>query len=776
MHKESISGFSLRFRLGRKWTALVLCLCMLSPLLSACGSKASPPIAETNSTEPAVRVGSMEALLQYGLLTGKEENPFGISVSYVKPVQEGTLLLWTDGTSARISLVNAEKKTLRDASLPDTFLGEPKLISQADDGWVILSSAEDEFFHVQYYLTKVASDFSSAADTVCLNELTDSTVYGFECIGTTAVLSGDIGMFFYDISENITFGGKMKPKDPVFDLTVSGGKLYALQDKAKDKEELICDVLLSEVDISGFKLTNTKTIYTGAAYAERLFGDKEGFENTIACAFNDGFYLYATDGSSFKKGFSCYLYTGRDSEDTISNTSGHMIQTISEICRTGEGTYKAWGSYNTSTHEAGGQFVMMDIMPRDNLEKVSLKVGVLSFNSVPEIYNICDYMNTLNLPFSLDVTVYCDPSDPNFVIEDYTTGRLEFLRDAVSDNPPDLLILSPQEREMFAAQDALLDLTPYIDGSKDFEPSEMLPSAWSVLTAGGQCDWIPPYVYLEGTSLTEEAASELGDGDTENIRAYMAAHPEETVLSGGLTGTFQNLLLKKISDAMNAGEDNSEEKTAVVDLIRLMVEMKTRNAAKSGIQTAPACYGSCTVYGLSDYYYLLRRSPVPLMLQGDIGRLDKGPCIMATGGVAISAGSDQADLCWSAIEFMLSEEIMDLYGDGIPLRTSSFDTKILHDISGMTGINGEIVEHNFMTIDGGVEKQYDIKQDAALINNYRQVVQSADTFSYFNYDLFLMIDEELKPCFAGDLTPEDTADRLIGRVGLYLSEHENGSS
>ena len=121
MHKESISGFSLRFRLGREWTALVLCLCMLSPLLSACGSKASPPIAETNSTEPAVRVGSVEALLQHGLLTGQEENPFGIAVLYVKPVQEGTLLLWTDGTAVRISLVDAEKKTLRGPNLESPY-------------------------------------------------------------------------------------------------------------------------------------------------------------------------------------------------------------------------------------------------------------------------------------------------------------------------------------------------------------------------------------------------------------------------------------------------------------------------------------------------------------------------------------------------------------------------------------------------------------------------------------------------------------------------------
>lgn len=751
---------------------------MLAPVLGACGTKASVPVAETNSTEPAVRVGSVEALLQHGLLTGKEENPFGIAVSYVKPVQEGTLLLWKDGTSVRISLVDPEKTVLSDASLPDTFLGEPKMIAQADDGWVILSSGKDEFFHVQYYLTKVASDFLSVTDTVCLNELTDATgVYGFECIGTTAVLSGDTGTFFYDISENFAFDGEMTPKDPVYDLTVSGGKLYALQDKVKeedkDKEEINCSVCLSEVDISGHKLMNTKTINTGSNYSMRIFGEKEGFENTIACAFTDGFYLYATDGSSLKKDFSCYMYTG--GENDPSSTAGHMIQTISEICRTGEETYRAWGCYNMDLYYSGEQTVMMDIAPRDNLKKVSLKVGVLSSDSVPEIYNICDYMNTLNLPFSLDVTVYYNPSDTEFDRNEYTNARLEFLRDAISGNPPDLLILTPQERVMFDAQDALLDLTPYIAGSESFDPADMLPNVWSALTADGTCRWIPPYIYLQGNAITEEAAADLGAGTTEDLRAYITAHPEKTLVSGSLAGSFQNLIQERISDVMAAGADNSEEKAAVVDLLRLMVDLKTQASANSGTGAMTVCSGISTIWGLDGYYQMLRTSPVPLIVEGDFGRMDQGPNIMTEGGLSISTGSDQADLCWSAIEFMLSEEIMDLFGDNIPLRASSFDTMILHDLAGFE-TNMSIVVHNSTLNGGEVEKQYDVKLDATLIENFRQVVYSADTLNYLDEDLYFLIYEDLEPCLAGDLSPEDTATHLIERVGLYQSEHSNGIS
>ena len=163
---------------------------------------------------------------------------------------------------------------------------------------------------------------------------------------------------------------------------------------------------------------------------------------------------------------------------------------------------------------------------------------------------------------------------------------------------------------------------------------------------------------------------------------------------------------------------------------------------------------------------MLVTNPEPLLVRGDLGRLDKGPYIMTDGGLSVSAGSDQADLCWSAIEFMLSEEIMDLFQDNIPLRASSFDTKILHDIADMTGPKEAIAEHNVMVSGGEEQQKYDVKMDAALIRDYRQLIASADTLSYLNEDLVFLIDEDLAPCLAGDTTPEDAAARLIERVGL----------
>lgn len=765
MRKRFVPFFLRRlFRTRKMWIALTVCLGLLGSLLGACAAPSPELINEELVVENAVRVSSVEALLQHGLLTGKEEHPESILISYVKPVADGTLLLWNDGTSLRVSLLGEDKNVRQDTSLPDTFIGTPFSVTMTTDGWVILSTATDEYFRTQYYLSKIASDFSPLIASVCLSDLADATVYGFECVDTTAVITSDIGGFFYDLSSDFITVGSLSAELPVFDLTVSGGKLYALQDR-EHREDGQIDVLLSEVDISSKQLRNTRTILSGTAYADRIFGDKEGFIDTIAFTFSDGLYLYKTDGSSLRKDFSCSI-----------NAGGHSIQTIQEIRQNGEGLYRAWGYYNTKMQEyIYDCLVLMDISPRSQEEKETVRIGVLSRDSSPEIYNICEYVNTLNLPFSLELTVYMDPSDPNFDLSQIPAAKLAFLRDALSGNPPDLLILSPQERQVFDAQDALLDLSPYIEDSKTFDPEEFLPNIWSALSSNQTCDWIPPSVYLNGTMVNEENVGELAQGDVEDILTFVENHPDKPLLSAGFAGAFYSLLTTRIDAIYDGVGDQSEEKQALIDLISCMVDLREQSDARGG-ESAGDIASEYSYLSDFEYYMSLDRSKSGTQaFCGPFGRLDQGPGISADGGLSISAGTKNADLCWSVIEFLLSEEILDVYAGAIPLRQSSFETMLLSDVALVRNNDtqsGVAIEYN----DGVEVPSYEKTLDAVIIEKFRKNVYAAKTWSFFDENLCIIIMDELDPCLAGDISPEEGADRLIERVGLYQSERESGSA
>ena len=762
MRKRFVPEFAQLFRARKMWIALAVCLCLLNSLLGACATPSPALIEVASDAAPAVRISSAEALLQHGLLTGKEEHPEGIFISYVKPAAEGTLLLWNDGMFLRVSLLGEDNKVLKDAALPDTFIGNPVSVTVATDGWVILSTATDEYFHTQYYLSKVASDFSPAIASVCLSELVDATFYGFECVNTTAVITSDIGCFFYNQVSDFVSVGSLSAELPVFDLAVSGGKLYALQDRERQEDGQI-DVLLSEVDISTKQLRNTRTILSGTSYADRIFGEKDGFVDTIAFAFSDGLYLYKTDGSSLRKEFSSSI-----------NAGGHSIQTIQEIRQNGDGLYKAWGYYNTRMQEyAYDRLVIMDISPRSQQEKETVRVGVLS-RATSEIYSICEYVNTLNLPFSIELTVYMDPSDPNFELSLIPAAKLAFLRDALSDNPPDLLILSPQERQVFAAQDALLDLTPYIEASQTFDPGDLLPNIWSAVTSNQSCDWIPPYVFLTGTIVSEEYIGELAQGDVTDILTFLENHPGTPLLSSGFAGTFYSLITSQIDALHNGVGDPDEKRQVLIDLISCMVDLRQQSESRGDGSSNDIASGYSYLSDFGYYMSLERSKPGAQVFCGSFGRLDQGPGISAYSGLSISAGTKNADLCWSAIEFLLSEEILDVYADAIPLRQTAFETMLLSDIA--IERNNDAQGEGISYSDGVEVPTYMKPLDTAMIEKFRKDVFAANAWSFFDENLYMIIMEELDPCLVGDISPEEGADRLIERVGLYQSERENGSA
>lgn len=722
--------------------------------------------------EPVVRISSVESLLQHGLLTGDEKNPEKILISYAKPVAEGTLLAWNDGTSLRISLLDEEKQVRGDVALPDTYIGNVIAISEAVDGWMLLTTATDEYFHTQYYLSKITSNFSPSIASVCLPELCDSRFYNFACTDTTAAVTTDFGCFFYSFDTDFALAGSLAPELYIYDLTESSGKLYAMHAHVTQQMEGVYDMLLSEVDLSTIQLKNTRTIRSGTTYADRIFGDEEGFVDTIAFAFSDGIFLYKTDSSSLQKSFSSSI-----------NAGALSVQTIQEIYCDGEGLYRAWGYYNTKFMEyIYDSLVMMDIEPQDHQAKETLRVGVLWISSSPSIYQMCEYINKLNLPFKLELSVYLDALDPSVDVAQIDAAKLAFLRDALSDNPPDLLILTPQERQLLAAQDSLLDLKPFIEASETFDSGEMIPNIWSTVSGDQTCDWIPPYVTLTGTMVSEEYVSELGNGDTDSLQSFLNQYPDVPLVSGRDVSAFYPILTEMINAIYDDIGDPVAEKQSLVELLTLfpVLDQSTNNGGKAYNDIA------ISVSYLSDFSYymsLIRNYPWPQTFRGPLGSLDRGLCLAADGGLSISSGTANAEMCWTAIEFMLSEEILDVYGNGIPLRQSSFNSMLLRDAT-IIKQNDDYVspissyEMTYLLQADGIYGEeaptFNKPLDADIIAQFREDVYTANGWNFFDKDLYALMIEEIDSYLAGDISVEDCADRLIDRIGLWQSEQENG--
>lgn len=103
---------------------ILLIIVTLVASITSCDLSKPTPITEISDADYTVSVRPPEALLK-NLITGDEDNPENIMISCVKPVSEGTLLVWKDGTRDRISLVDPEGNILWDIPLPAAYSGTP---------------------------------------------------------------------------------------------------------------------------------------------------------------------------------------------------------------------------------------------------------------------------------------------------------------------------------------------------------------------------------------------------------------------------------------------------------------------------------------------------------------------------------------------------------------------------------------------------------------------------------------------------------------------------
>ena len=752
--------------------ALLVALTFPAALLS-CSPGDSSSVVETSlpsiassQTNYTVSIHSAEALL-LNLLNEDKKNLADIELLYAKPIREGTLLIWREDTTCRVAVVDPNGKTVSDMALPETFTGTVVSVTKDDSDWVILSTKTDELFRTQVCVTRVAADLSAADAPVQLDALTNTTVYAFACIGDTLAVTTGTDVYFFDSANPFSLLGQITPKIPVYGLAAYNGKLFAVQDKENDTSDsseeaqtISCTVLLSEVDLPSSRLVNTRTISSGEVYALKLFGFPDGFDRGIGVSMSDGFYLYNPEDSSMTKEFA-----SSETKGTLS------IQTITEIYHSSDGIYQAYGYYNTRMSESGPdrQFLMR-ISPSSETAKTPIRIAVLTSDSMPGIRTICNYVNTQDLPFSLDVTVYLDPGDPNFDISQVAPAKLAFLADALSDNPPDLLILSPEERQDFAAQGALLDLSPYIKRSETLDPETMLPNVWSAVTATQICDWIPPYITLTGTMLNEAYASELGQGDISDISTFLRTHPDVPFMCDASIRAFYPLLIDRIKSLPDGIGDSPADKQALVDLIRLMVDLRQQAKSQDDGAESPVAESVPSLSSLSNYISYLRSKPDAQVYRGVFGHLDQSLGISADGGLSVCAGTSHADLCWSVMETLLSENILDIYCDDIPLRQASFETMLLQSIASEKQNGAQIASGSY---DGDtLIPVYDKPLDAEMISQFRRDVYSANGLTLMDTDLYRIVVDELTPCLEGDITPENCADHLISRVGLYQSEKD----
>ena len=139
--------------------------------------------------------------------------------------------------------------------------------------------------------------------------------------------------------------------------------------------------------------------------------------------------------------------------------------------------------------------------------------------------------------------------------------------------------------------------------------------------------------------------------------------------------------------------------------------------------------------------------------------------------LAISANSDKQEQAWKFFEYMLSEDFQESLSWSNPVRIEAFDKKAKQALEPDTYIdeNGEtqVIPYTIYRGQEAIELDMPTQADIDDIKNY---IASVTETTYYNQQIYTIIEEEAEKFFAGDQTAPTAAEMIQSRASLYLSE------
>ena len=132
---------------------------------------------------------------------------------------------------------------------------------------------------------------------------------------------------------------------------------------------------------------------------------------------------------------------------------------------------------------------------------------------------------------------------------------------------------------------------------------------------------------------------------------------------------------------------------------------------------------------------------------------DGNVAINANGCLALNSASDNKDLAWEFMKYLLSDEVQSLPSlHGLAVNKTGFDA---------------IAERYYSFYSEGSQATVDKEEYAELLENWMEQINDCDTV---DSAIWTLIEEENNKFFEGKQTAEETASILQRKLEQYFNE------
>lgn len=366
--------------------------------------------------------------------------------------------------------------------------------------------------------------------------------------------------------------------------------------------------------------------------------------------------------------------------------------------------------------------------------------------------------------------------------------------DIVSDNCPDLLDLDNYYMEVrqMASNGVFEDLTPYLEQSS-IDRDDMFETLLEDFTYGGKLICIPDTFSINTViGSTAKVGKEMG-WTTEDVIALAEAYPEASLFDG----TYREKLLLFLLD-VNSFVDwetgtchfDSDEFKRLLEFIGRYpgYDEMTYDAGRSTaekIQSGEVLLIEKSVYNIDkniQYYKAQFGGEITCIGYPNI-RGDSVASFSASGKYAIMTRSKLKEGAWAFIESYLSWDHSSYFGLDLPNRKSKLErlaeeavnVEYVLDENGEPVLdengNPKVVGKDYGGVGEGDWMYYFRAPTREEVDMVLELIRSTKGKGDPNYQMRVIIDEEVAAYFLGQKSVDEVADIIQNRMQVYVSEN-----
>jgi ABC-type glycerol-3-phosphate transport system substrate-binding protein len=371
--------------------------------------------------------------------------------------------------------------------------------------------------------------------------------------------------------------------------------------------------------------------------------------------------------------------------------------------------------------------------------------------------------------------------------DDYEAGYKQLDLDVISGNCPDIISLESGSAEKYISKGVLADLTALIEQDDSISMDDLLSGPLQAYTKDGKLYGMPQSFSLYTLIASKTLVGDRTSWTMEEMGDVIDSMDEDTGIMSYWTN--ENFL----TEMTYLNQDNFVDYSTAScsfdsDEFRRLLEVSKK------LPTEDELYGDDEdSYAWTDQWQEIQNGNM-LMSQDYVSYTTavkelfdlytaengfvnigypttsgNGAMLGVSGGMAISAKSQNQEGAWEFIKTMLSDDLQS-DGWGFPVTVSAFDDMMAETMEKPYYMDGdEKVYYDDTDYIGDTEYTLDPLTQAQL-DEFKEYINGAAISGNYDSDIIDIITEEAAAYYSGDKSAEEVTKLIQNRVSIYLGE------